>query len=292
MTTRQRPSPAAIGVSALLVAFCLSVTTHSATSPSIRLVYGKQVSITVTVALIDRTGTHVLHEQTLEGTADERLMLDTLLTRQGRDIPWSFRASFKVHDGDEASHEDASEVEWRTRTALGRNEPTRTHRRSAVENGRLTVAEIWGRKDPPERLVMQVNTQWTQVPQLVRTAPTAEPIGLIIEVLGRRNERIEVLESHRVFGLVGDESKISFERSPEGGDTSDEVHVTVIPHHVGKEGIRIGLRIRYRETLEGGTTVPTIRNLTEDVPAGSSITLDIPEAEGRPSLAVRVTPFF
>ncbi len=264
----------------------------------IRVVYDTRVTLRIQLTLRSPEGVEASATETLEGLAGETLVARASLAAGSR--PLSVLMSVIAYP-DESG---VCRLEVRSEVSRGEPLPTTAARSLDTASGRLNLVDLWTNRADRLRLVAGLTASWEIVPRLTTLAPDSEPIDLVFELLDASDAgRPELLERHRLGGLVGAASRYTFkrglDRSALEADPSEpspagdaRLVLEALPERIEDGQVSLALRLQY-EARAPDTEVPSLDlSLTDRVPPGNGVELALPRNPGEPALIFRVTPYF
>jgi hypothetical protein len=268
--------------------------------PSGRVTVAHRTQVELNVRVIRHTPeeTRTLREETLEGTAGERLALgaETVLGGQAVRLALGFRAEEDQDDGTLPLTIRSRVLDPSSGRPLGRLE-----RRLSMPDGRLRLVELWSAGAGGERLVLAVSASWEEVPRVVPVQPDAHPVDLVVEVLreGPSGSR-ELVERHRLSTLVGSPVSYAFVRRPRrAADAAEDeapapgrMTIEILPDAMsgGEVGLSIAIRHEGRDIYSEVASLDL--RVRHEVGPGFSVDVPLPEAGDAGGLVFRVTPYF
>ncbi len=267
--------------------------------PPVRLVHDTVVNLTVQLTLRSPEGVLGTAEETLHGLAGETLVFERSLGDGPRPL------SVVLTIVPQADETGSCRLEVRSEVSRGQPVPVVTSRTLTTASGRLSLVDIWTDRADRLRLVAAFTASWEIVPRLTTLAPESEPLDLLFELIDATDPaKPELLERHRLGGIVGAKTRYTFARA--GGklvsstgralagsdDAGARLVLEALPESIEAGLLTLALRLQYQAADPAAPVPPLDLSLTDHVPPGSGVEIALPRKPGEPALLFRVTPYF
>ncbi|MCU0253218.1 MAG: hypothetical protein MUE47_01640 [Acidobacteria bacterium] len=267
--------------------------------PPIRLVQDTVVSLHVQLTLRGPEGVLGTAEATLRGLSGETMVLERALGDPSRPVAVVLTI---VPRADESG---ACRLEVRSEVSRGQPVPTVALRTLTTASERLNLVDIWADRADRIRLVAAFSASWEIVPRLTTLAPESEPVELLFEFVNATDPaRPELLEQHRLSGIVGSPSRYAFTRAPgrlvsstgralsAGDEPAARLVLEALPRAIEGGLIDLALRLQLESKDPGRPAPPLDLEVSDRVPPGSGVEIALPRKPDEPALRIRVTPYF
>ncbi len=280
------------GVACWLALGCGAALGQSA--PPITLVYETRVEISAKILLHGPAETSHEVEEVLAGLAGDRLAMAKQFPSAAGPLAVGLIVEARPDEGTgRCSLRIESEVRRHTAEAV-----TAT-RDAEVESGRLLLTDIWSDAQTGTKLVLALVANWKQVPTISTLVPGAEPLDLLVEVLLGHGADEEVVERHRLGGLVGSRISYTFRQLPgtesvgaRSPDEIGELKIEVLPHEIRAGKADLDIKIEHLGASPYSKIATMNLSLRERLAPGHSVSLPLPRAVDGAPLVFRVTPYF
>lgn len=269
--------------------------------PPVRLVHDTQVTLRVQLTLRSPEGVLGSAEETLHGLAGETLVLERSLGDGPRPL------SVVLTIVPEADESGTCRLEVRSEVSRGQPVPVVASRTLTTAADRLSLVDLWTDRADRLRLVAAFTAGWEVVPRLTMLVPENEPLDLLFELVDATNPaKPELLERHRLGGIVGARTRYTFARvagtlvSSTGraragaarDDAAARLVLEALPESIEGGLVTLALRLHYQSAEPAAPAPPLELSLTDRVAPGNGVEIALPRKAGEPALLFRVTPYF
>ena len=267
--------------------------------PPVRLVHDTVVTLRVQLTLRSPEGVLGSAEETLRGLAGETFVLERSLGEGPRPVAVVLTT---VPHADESG---VCRLDVRSEVSRGQPVPVVANRTLSTASDRLNLVDIWTDRADRLRLVAAFTASWEIVPRLTTLAPESEPVDLLFELVDATDPaKPELLERHRLGGIVGARTRYSFARTAgtlvsstgraaAAGDAAGaRLVLEALPDSIEGGLVTLALRLQYEAKDPEAPVPPLDMSLTDRVPPGAGVEIALPRKPGEPALLFRVTPYF
>jgi hypothetical protein len=265
----------------------------------VRLVQDTVITLRVQLTLRSPEGVLGTAEETLRGLAGDTLVLERSLGAGPR--PVAVVLTIVPH----ADESGSCRLEIRSEVSRGQPVPVTASRTLETASERLNLVDVWTDRADRLRLVAAFTASWEIVPRLTTLAPESEPVDLLFELVDATDPaKPELLERHRLGGIVGATTRYTFARAAgtlvsstgrarsAGDDAEARLALEALPESIEGGLVTLALRLRYESKDPESPAPPLDMSHTDRVPPGTGIELALPRKPGEPALLFRVTPYF
>jgi len=267
--------------------------------PPVRLVHDTVVTLRVQLTLRSPEGVLASAEETLRGLAGETFVLERSLGEGPRPVAVVLTT---VPHADESG---SCRLEVRSEVSRGQPVPVIAARTMITAADRLNLIDIWTDRADRLRLVAAFTASWEIVPRLTTLAPESEPVDLLFELVDATDPaKPELLERHRLSGIVGAKTRYTFTRAAgkivsstgralaSGDDAAARLVLEALPGSIEAGLVVLALRLQVESNDPASPAPPLDMALEDRVPPGTGVEIALPRKPGEPALLFRVTPYF
>jgi hypothetical protein len=262
-------------------------------------VHDTVVTLRIQLTLRSPEGVLDSSEELLRGLAGETFVLERSLGEGPRPVAVVLTA---VPLADESG---SCRLEVRSEVSRGQPVPAVANRTLTTASDRLNLVDLWTDRADRLRLVAAFTASWEIVPRLTTLVPESEPVDLLFELVDATDPvQPELLERHRLSGIVGAKTRYTFARATgklvsstgralAGGDDSGaRLVLEALPASIEAGLVTLALRLQVESKDPASPVPPLDLSLQDRVPPGTGVELALPRKPGEPALLFRVTPYF